>query len=156
MSNYSELVRKLRHIKSVSIVKYSLARQIVNLLEKGNAQVLSKKWASAFKQQHEYHYPLDLTNFNNWTTYDDCIVFKFYLVEGSLLADIDVYDGDTLYGDRTEKRWTAKFQLPIEFIEHISPYIDSVLYRVAVYAHNQYLEEQKQAWVKCYINEIIK
>lgn len=133
--------KKMGILKSVR-GNLKMPQRIVAGIEEGEIEVVSIKPARDWK---EY----DVNKWDAWSTYQGLITYEIIGAEGGL--SITVWDGDCLYGDPTQKRWTGEFLLPFDLIHEL--FVGDINESFRKYAVNVYEKEQRAEYEKR-VNEI--
>lgn len=150
MKNYNEkeLFGMLTNLGSVTSSKWNTVREIVKSFN--SVTVLEKEWADSFKKKNENYYPLDLSSIHTWSTFDNvgCIDLTFSLNESNqLICDVSIYNGDSVYGNRTNLRFKAILLLPNDFIFKISENIEWRFKNMLEAQYEIFLENKKNEWI---------
>ena len=145
--NTMSLIKKLKLVESVSVQRWSMVQQLVNVINSGDAVVLEKKWFDNYKQNNLEHYPLDLSKISTWSTQDYGINLKFYYNESlfckSTISDVNNYRTFNNYYSRFE----ALLKLNDSFINELEGAIESRFDVILEREYEDELERQKKEWI---------
>ncbi len=145
-----KLFEILNLLGNVSSTDYKIMQKLFEYIKAGTCKIIKKQWGERFKNEHIDMYPLDLTNFDRWCTYDNnrCVSLEFATTkDGMLLCIAKIYDGGNFDGYRKELRFMAELILPSDFIQHIQIYIEWALDSHVEDAYDKHLEDQKRLWM---------
>lgn len=72
------------------------------------------KWHDYLKSQHDTTDPMswsyiDVHGYEPWCTYDSCLLGQIYFGDDNVTINVDVYNGESLYGQRTDLKLSMKF-----------------------------------------------
>ena len=143
----NQLQKKLKLVSSVHVGGWKIVRSLVEIMD--SVTVIESEWNDRFKQSHPDLYPLDLSKLETWSTFQECVSLKFYMLNAKFIkCDVVIYNGDNFDGNRTHIRFTATLKIPYTFLTEIK---DSIKYSFESYCEKKYDEhllEQKKAWVR--------
>lgn len=148
-------IKKLTIIKSVTGHRWRTVMDIVEIFP--NVVVLEKSWSDSFKQNYSEMYPLDLSDINTWSTYDNsnCIDLEFTIKDDVLYCDVKISDRASFDRYSTPK-FIAKLILPIEFCDKIENIIESDYNYYLANEYEKYLAKKRLEWMNDLSNEILK
>lgn len=144
-----ELFGMLSNIGRLNIHRWSMVMTIVENMDK--IDIVEKQWVyDNFKNNYPEYYPLDLSNIETWSTYDNsCIDLVFSVDRDSKLKCVaDIYDGYSMTGERTFHRFRAVLKLPNDFIKHLN---DTIHYKFNSFLedlYEQHLSNLKNDWIE--------
>lgn len=153
------LLKKLKIINNINIYsnRWNIIRFIVDNL--GKIKIIDKFWYDTYKQTNLEYYPLNLNKIETWSTFDNnCISIELYLDKNKVYLDIIIYDGDSFYGDRKNKRFFVKLQLPLKLLsnEYFKDCINDVFKNYLEQEYINHLISEKNKWMNKYEKYILK
>ena len=99
-----------------------------------------------------YRQDFDLTNKEEWITFDDCRNIEIKIVDGVLHAILSTHDKiHTFFDDDDERRvskWGITITLPKEFITKFESLIDVKFERFCEIAYDDHLAYMRLHWIK--------
>ena len=116
--------------------------------------IIEKSWGDPYKNNHPQFWPLDITNIENWCTYDRCIDTIFENDGNKLKCNIIIHDINAL--KVKYRRWEASIYLPDDYIQNLKGMILDELDYHAEKEYEEYLEEQKRNWKEHFKLNILK
>ena len=147
----SEVIQKLEILKSVTCDprrNWDILRRLVSKFD--DIEVLEKEWCDDFKNKHPDMYPLNLSKIEIWSTYDGCVDIKVSHIDYThMKIDVVIWDGDMVYGEPIQKRFTASLKVPVSFKN--SRVEQTIDYRFECYLqqlHEKHLEDQQKEWMR--------
>jgi hypothetical protein len=148
--NNEKLLKLLKLVDGVYHSDWNTVRKIVELIEKKEVIVIDSEWRDPFKVKWKETYPLELNKLSTWSTYDDCITLLFNTVYGTdkLTCSVKVWNGDNMFGGRTDLRFIANLEIPISFLENIEDKIQLTFDTYLIQQYKQHLCEQEKQWIK--------
>lgn len=137
------LKKKLSIIKQVHCHRWDNVRDIVAIFP---SIIVKEKECVDWMYEHKF----DLSNIKTWSTYDNysCISLTFYLESNKLHCDAIIWNGDSLYGNRKSRRFTATLVLPMNFIKNISGDIDWKFNEHLSSLYEIHLENVREKWIE--------
>lgn len=159
-----KLFELLTLVNGIKSKRWETVKQLVDILAKGSVAIKYKKWNDDWKQNNPEYYPLDLTEMQTWSTYDDtCIDLEFSNdttenyghANNQLVCNVKIYDGNSFGGERQKLRFEALLWLPTAFIHIIEQRIEWAFETYLEDAYESHLEEQKKLWINNRKNEIL-
>lgn len=151
-----KLFELLTLVSGVTSRKWDTVLLIVSEISKGSVTIKSQKWHDEWKQSKPEYYPLDLSQINTWSTFDNtCIELKFLNntqkdnghPNNQLVCAVKIYDGDNMHGDRKQLRFEALLWLPTAFIHNIEHFITWSFDQYLEDAYESHLEAEKKLWI---------
>lgn len=96
---------------------------------------------------------------NAWSTYNDCTsVDIYYDSTDDITIEVNVWNGDNLYGDRTDLRFTVKFIVK-DFdmlLQKHSDDVDRAFTRHATYIREKEIEQEEKAKILAIETKLLK
>jgi len=141
-TNQNTLIKMLSIINSVLVYEWNIVRKIVE--EYSSVKEIKKECVDWM-----YEHKFDLSKINTWSTYNNssCISLIFYIENKKLYCNTTIWNGDNFYGNRKSRRFTAKLQLPINFINNISSDIEYGFNRYTSNMYEEHLALQRELWI---------
>lgn len=140
-----KLFQLLTLVNGITCKRWDTVMQLVDYISLGKAEVKEKEWHDTWKKKY---YELDLSKINTWSTFSDtCVELDFSVENGLLICKAKIYDGSSFNGCREHLRFTAKIQLPKDFIDSMT---DSIMWRFESFlqeAYETHLENKKNDWI---------
>ena len=105
-----------------------------------------------------YRQEFDLTNKEEWITFDDCRDIEIKVVDNVLHAILSAYDKIQSYYDDRERytrKWGISITLPKEFITKFESLIDIKFDGFCEKAYNDHLEYMRLQWIKNFKKDIL-
>jgi len=156
MTNVVRDSKKLKLVGSVSTKNLIIMNKLIEVIQ--SKKTISQEIESS-KPIYKY-IPLDITDVRIWSSYDECRLMKFYIVESEngdrLMCNVCIFDGDNIYGNAVSIRFTAKIQLPITFITNISNLIESYFETYLIDKFDEYEVDRRSNWIAKKRLEILK
>ena len=152
------LLKKLKIINSINIYsnRWNIIRFIVDNLDK--IKIIDKFWYDKYKQKNLKDYPLNLDKIRTWVTFDNnCIDIELYY-KNKVYLDIIIYDGDSFYGDRKNKRFFVKLQLSLKLLSN-GYFKNSINLAFKNYLEQEYINHliyEKNKWMNNFSKNILK
>jgi hypothetical protein len=110
-------MRQLSHTKMLAYLRKNscefIYREGVNILFDGET-LLSTKWLNS-NRNYTWHKPPER---KDTSTYRDCLDLQLTCKNDNIIAELIVWDGDNMWGTRTDRRCSFKFS-----IDKLSPLI---------------------------------
>ncbi len=146
-----DVLHIVEHVKSS---KWNTVLKILDVFDE--VQTIEKKWGNETAKPQDI-YPLDLSNIDTWSTYEyTCIDLTFKNEGNNLTCFAKIYDGDNLYGDRGDLKFTAKLKLPNSFVQILENLIIHRLDEVSKQAYEYMKEVEKRNWIQEFKNRILE
>ena len=106
-----------------------------------------------------YRKEFDVTNKEEWITFDDCRDIEIKIENNTLCAYCKAYDKVTLYIDDelptfTDK-WSIKLTLPMEFIKKFETIIDYKFDKFCERAYDEHLKSMRIQWIQNFKKEML-
>lgn len=149
-----QLFGLLTLVESVNITGFDIKSYIFSIINQ--CLVIEKLWGDEMKNQNIKYWPLDLTKEQIWSTYNDCLKFKFFIDKSRFLCEAKIYKGNFLDGEPEYLIFKALLQLPKKAIRKIQPQIQLKFHLKAIDSYNDFLESQKQEWLQNFKNEVLE
>lgn len=146
MKKSEKLFKMLKTIKYINIDKFDIVRELVKSIQDKKIIIKEKKWADSFYEATKKS--LDLTDIKTWSTFDgSCISLKFSIVRNKILCEVSIYEGDSMNGYRTDLRFTAKLEVPKDFLIKIEYSINYIFERYLYDKYEEFLNKQAHKFV---------
>ena len=99
----------------------------------------------------------DVTNEDEWITFDDCRDIEIKIENNTLCAYCKAYDKETYYNELPTftHKWGIKLTLPMEFIKKFEIIIDYQFEKFCENSYKEYLETMKLQWIKNFKEEML-
>jgi len=115
-----------------------------------NCTIVKKNWENPYTFKE-----LNLSDLNNWSTFDRHISMQFVIYDTKLVVDVAVYNSFEMER-RDYIRFTARIILPDEFIHKIESNILTSVETLAERKYDDYLDNKRKTWIEKYINKLIE
>ena len=106
-----------------------------------------------------YRKEFDVTNKEEWITFDDCRVIDIKIENNTLCVFCKAYDKVTHYIDDElptfTHKWSIKLILPMEFIKKFETIIDYKFDKFCEKAYDDHLEFMRLQWIKKFKEELL-
>lgn len=146
------LKKKLFLIGKVKVTKYSIGWDIFDVVEKNLNAVIKCETYRPFYDFKKF----DILKKDEWITYDSCRDMIFEIVDDKLFVDITTSTfNKPLYEYQRVAKWSARIELPMDFIVKISSHIDSKFEDFCEKSYADYLESMKIMWINKFKNDIL-
>lgn len=150
----NKLQKKLKIMGGISSSNFNTVRPLINIMD--SITVVKSKWHESFKQSNPDMYPLDLSKMETWSTYQGCTNLTFRMINDKWVeCEVIVFNGDSLYGHRTNIRFSATLKVPYTFLTEIK---DNIKWAFEIYCEEKYtdhLQKQKEEWVRKFAEEVL-
>lgn len=143
--NDEELFKSLEQLGCVFSIDYNLLRKIFNIFPQ------SKLYSVYFPK-----YEIDINNYDNWITYDNCVDFKFQTEENNVFCTVMVYNGNFYYGDKEDLRFQLILKIPKSFLKNIKTIIKEELESYFSRKYRKMLQQMEIDWVNKEIENFLK
>ena len=147
----TEFEKKFAHVKTVKSKSWEIRNLIIEDLKSGKAKLLSLDDRILMHSIRT----VDLTDVKSWSTFDQCMNFKFTYSPNFITCEARIYDGDSYHGYPQGLRFSAEIQLPSIFTKYLCNSIDAQFDRTLDQEHEDYLEQQKQRWIRARTKKIL-
>lgn len=149
MLSHTKLINALKLVREVSTSKY-----IINELF-DNTSLIDSEWVDYWKNK-SWGKPTRA----NAITYSGCTSTKFKARGNDIIIELDVWDGDNMYGNRTQKRciFTLKLEYSMkkcELYKYISSLVEGEIGMRAIALYNKELQDAKNKRVNEILQNII-
>lgn len=125
---------------------WDLVTEIVKRLNDDTITVISKEWQDSFKKKFDT--PLDLKDMGTWSTFAELVSFRFRASEeGSVLCHVEVKERWG-YSERVHPRFTADFEMPLDFLQLISTKMSNVFKSHLGAEQEEFLQRQRIEWMQ--------
>lgn len=144
-----KLFELLGIVNGVTISKWNMVMQLVDLIAKGESTVQEKKWRDPLKEGYPRLYPLNLDDIKTWSTHDNTCIDLYFTVNSTneFKCKVKIYDGDTFDGCRKGLRFEALLALPSSFIHKIEGKIEWAFEEFLEDEYERHLKAQKILWI---------
>lgn len=147
-----ELKKKMLFVGRVKIHNYLLGWEIFNVVKENPKSVIKSE---TFREYYTWT-KFDIQNEDIWVTYDNCREMVFEIKDDKLFVDITTYTLGTFYDEKPkERKWSAKIELPMDFLTKITPYIDSAFEKFCEKSYEEHLDFLRNSWIKNFKKEIL-
>lgn len=144
--NNNQLFKALEKVKYVYSKNFKFLRIIFDIVNKNPNTII---------ELDSRCYYFNIADFHHWSTYEDCVDFKFE-ANDKLTCAVYVYDGNMVDGQREKLRFLLKVELPLNFLKNIQ---ENIQYELIEYYHQQYQDMLKKIetdWVNNKIQEFLE
>ena len=146
------LKKKLFLIGKIKVTKYAIGWDIFDEVEKNLNAVIKCETHNEFYAFKKF----DILKKDEWITYDNCRDMIFEIVDDKLFVDITTFTFNSLvYENQRLAKWSARIELPMDFIVKISSFIDSKFEDFCEKSYETYLESMKISWINKFKNDIL-
>lgn len=146
------LKKKLFLIGKVKVTKYAIGWDIFNVVEQNPNAVIKSEVYRPFYDFKKF----DILKKDEWITYDKCRDMIFEIVDDKLFVDITTFTyNKILYENQRVAKWSARIELPMDFIVKISSHIESKFEDFCEKSYEDYLEFMKISWINKFKNDIL-
>ena len=150
-----KLIKKLILIERISTSKLSIWWDIYDYVCANKNCV---KETIINEDYYLYRKDFELTNKEEWITFDDCRNIKLEVVDGVLHATLSTHDKiQSFYDDRERytRKWGISITLPKEFITKFESLIDYKFDTFCDKAYNEHLEYMRLQWIKNFKKDML-
>lgn len=146
------LKKKLFLIGKIKVTKYAIGWDIFDIVEKNLNAVIKYDTYKPFYDFKKF----DILKKDEWITYDSCRDMIFEIVDDKLFVDITTFTFNSLlYEKQRVAKWSARIELPMDFIVKISSFIESKFEVFCEKSYETYLESMKISWINKFKNDIL-
>lgn len=96
----------------------------------------------------------ELFNIKTWSTFSDCIDLRFSIENNKLICYASIYEGDMVYGYRTDIRFKAEIILPMVFIKTIRTDIENAIQCELSIDYDKFLDSKRKEWMENHYNKL--
>lgn len=143
--NDEELFKSLKQIRYVFSYNYNLLKKVFEIVNKSNIVDLYTRT----------NY-IDINKFDSWSTYDECVDFKFETKDNKVLCEVSVYDGNLYDGERERLRFKLVVIVPHSFLKNIENLIQEELESYFSRKYRKMLQQMEIDWVNNQIREFLE
>lgn len=146
------LKKKLFLIGKIKATKYAIGWDIFDVVEKTPNAVIK---CESYRPFYDFR-KFDILKKDEWITYDKCRDMIFEIVDDKLFVDITTFTFNSLvYENQRLAKWSARIELPMDFIVKISSHIESKFEDFCEKSYEDYLEFMKISWINKFKNDIL-
>lgn len=151
-----KLIKKLTLIERISTNKLSIWWDIYDYVCANKECV---KETTINEDYYLYRKEFDVTNKEEWITFDDCREIYIKIENNTLCVCCKAYDKVTHYIDDElptfTHKWDIKLTLPKEFITKFESLIDYKFDKFCERAYDDHLEFLRLQWIKRFKEELL-
>ena len=153
-----DLMKKLSFVGNVFRAGNSFKHMFLEVLPE--CKVIEYK----FPDEHErykifgFDGKFDVTKNELWSTYEECISFRFTNDNGNLICYVTIYNTyeRSLFGGHgSNKRIDIVLKVPAKFISNLSDSIENRFDGYMNDRYDEYLMEQREQWKKIKANQLL-
>ena len=146
------LKKKLFLIGKIKVTKYSIGWDIFDVVGKNLNAVIK---CESYRPFYDFR-KFDILKKDEWITYDKCRDMIFEIVDDKLFVDITTFTFNSLvYENQRLAKWSARIELPMDFIVKISSFIESKFEDFCEKSYEDYLEFLKISWINKFKIDIL-
>jgi hypothetical protein len=146
------LKKKLFLIGKLKVTNYNIGWDIFDVVEKNLNAVIKYETHNEFYTFKKF----DILKKDEWITYDSCRDMMFEIVDNKLFVDITTFTfNKPLYENQRVAKWSARIELPMDFIVKISSFIEFKFEVFCEKSYETYLESMRISWINKFKNDIL-
>ncbi len=109
--------------------------------------IVNTKWVDPWRNSHKDIHPIDLSDLSTWSTYSDLIRVTFkYSCSKYMECFVKMYTYTNQNYDIPMKKWTAKLQVPTEFLRNIDKEVNDHFEEYVQEAYYKFLSHKEKLW----------